>query len=197
MRTVESSTNGTDQVPDGPVTEAARRELATQARRYTVIGLWLIATSVVATIVLMAASWIATGMYVEDLQGADDPTQMLVLLLARGTAFGATGLGTIAALLLFARACMDQSARFRKRWFSAPVFNQAMRLYTESQGEMSSKDVIRLFEAWNAVVDSPFADIRLRNKPQNVSVDMSRGRFFIGEDSTEAAELRDLLGRRP
>lgn len=171
-----------------PISDDERNELAKRARNYSIGGVVLIGTAIAGTIALMVASWIATSRYVEDLQGPHT-TELLILLLARGTAFGATGIGTIVALLLFARACLDQAARFRKRWFSAPVFNEAMELYTRSaDGKMTAKDVIRLFEAWNAVVDSPFAGIRLRSKPQRISIDASRGKVVIGEDGGDDDE---------
>jgi hypothetical protein len=98
---------------DGPVTRAYRDELAGRADRYGRGGMLLIAIAVLLTVALLITTWIATAHYVEDLNNAGDPTEMLVLLLARGTAFGAAGTALIVALLLFARACMDQSARFR------------------------------------------------------------------------------------
>lgn len=176
---------------DGPVTVEYRVALAQKADRYGWGGMVLIAVGILLTVGLMTASWIATSHYVEDLNNAEHATETLVLLLARGTAFGAAGTGLIIAVLLFARACMDQSARFRKRWFSAPVFNEAMRLYlSHPHDEMGTEDVIKLFESWNKTVDSPFANIKLRAKPQNVSINASRGTFFMGEEADSRVQTK-------
>jgi hypothetical protein len=169
---------------DGPVTDEDRRQLAVKADRYARGGMILIGLAVILTIALLTATWIATGRHVRDLDATSHAMEMLVLLLARGTAFGGAGIALIIAVLLFARACLDQSARFRKRWFSAPVFNEAMRLYlARTEGQISTDDVIALFESWNKIVDSPFANIKLRAKPQNVSINASQGRVFIGEQA--------------
>jgi hypothetical protein len=182
---------------DGPISGEYRRELSLKADRYGRAGLALIAVAVICTIALLITTWIATNRYVADLNDADNATETLVLLLARGTAFGAAGTATIVALFLFARACMDQAARFRKRWFSAPVFNEAMQMYlSHAQGTIDTDDVIKLFESWNKVVDSPFANIRMRNKPQNVRIDASRGSLFIGEQAAETVETRTPTQRK-
>ncbi|WP_210491408.1 hypothetical protein [Patulibacter sp. SYSU D01012] len=174
------------------VPEKTLAELSRQADIYSRIGIALVLAGSLASVAFLVASWHATIHHIDALNRAKAHSEMLVLLLARGIAFGSLGVFAITAIFLFARACLDQSARFRKRWFSAPVFNEAMRVYVAQQDHtVSAADVIALFDAWNRAVESPFASMAFKSRRQQASVSLANLHARVGEADKAATQRTD------
>ena len=171
---------------DAGTLEALRRD----ARRYTVGGRWLFITAILIGVALLAVSYHLTGVYVDDLNEASTPQYMLPLLLVRGTLFGGLSVGFLYGIFTVGNAYIDQATRFRKRLYSAHMLNYAFRTFRDDikkDGKVDVDDLVRLFAAWNANVDSAFSRVAFQKRSKNL---IYRGRSHqVGtEDPPERAD---------
>jgi hypothetical protein len=127
-------------------------------------------------LLLVGAYWL-TEVSVTDLQKAEDPPLMLILLLVRGTLFGGLSAGFLYGIFTIGYAYIDQSTRFRKRLYSAHMLNYAFDTFSEEikRGErVKVDDLVRLFYAWNANVDSAFSRVAFQKASKNLVIGSRR-----------------------
>lgn len=156
--------------------------LARDAERYSTRGKWLFRGAVLVGLGLIGVFYHLTGVYVDDLNAAKDPQYMLPLLLLRGTLFGGLSVGFLYGLFTVGNAYIDQSTRFRKRLYSAHMLNYAFRTFSEDikkGGKVDVTDLVRLFEAWNANVDSAFSRVAFQKRSKNLVIGNGNHRFAV------------------
>ncbi len=149
------------------------RALQADAHRYNIAGRTLIGAAVVLGVLLLVASHFVTLLYVHDLNEAEDGTQMLILLLVRGTLFGGLAVGLLYGVFSIANAYIDQATRFRKRLYSAHMLNYAFRQFASKISDSSKVtvgDLVALFSAWNANVDSAFTGVTFQKDSKNLVI---------------------------
>lgn len=149
------------------------RALQADARRYNAVGRVLLAIAVVIGVLLLIGSHFLTVLYVHDLNEANDPTLMLILLLVRGTLFGGLAVGFLYGVFSIANAYVDQATRFRKRLYSAHMLNYAFGQFADKiakKGTVKIADLVALFSAWNANVDSAFTGITFQKESKNLVI---------------------------
>jgi hypothetical protein len=174
------------------------RALQGDAKRYGNAGRLLFGIAILAAGVLLVVSYHLTRIYVDDLRAAhnDDPELMLVLLLVRGTFFGSMSVGFLFGLFSVANAYVDQATRFRKRLYSAHMLNYAFEKFGKGISGVSVGDLVRLFSAWNANVDSAFTRVRFQKDSKNLVVgSKTAGVSVEGEPeppNRSSRELREL-----
>ena len=135
------------------------------------MGRRIFATSIALGVLLLIGAYWLTEVSVADLQNAEDPPLMLVLLLVRGTLFGGLSAGFLYGTFTIGNAYIDQSTRFRKRLYSAHMLNYAFDTFSEEikKGEkVKVDDLVRLFYAWNANVDSAFSRVAFQKASKNL-----------------------------
>jgi len=163
---------------DGETLNALRRD----AKRYTVGGRWLFTIAIAVGIALLAVFYHLTGVYVDDLNNAKDPQFMLPLLLLRGTLFGGLSVGFLYGIFTVGNAYIDQATRFRKRLYSAHMLNYAFRTFRneiKEGGKVNVEDLVRLFAAWNANVDSAFSHVAFQKRSKNLVIEGANQRFAV------------------
>jgi hypothetical protein len=173
---------------DSETLDALRRD----ARRYTVGGRWMFCVAIAVGICLLVFSHFLTVLYVHDLNHAENPEFMLPLLLVRGVLFGGLGVGFLYGIFTVGNAYIDQATRFRKRLYSAHMLNYAFKAFREDikkGGQVDVDDLVRLFEAWNANVDSAFSRVAFQKRSKNL-VFKSGNHHFSTEDPPEDIEGR-------
>ncbi|HWD41014.1 MAG TPA: hypothetical protein VG944_19355 [Fimbriimonas sp.] len=156
--------------------------LVRDAKRYNAGGKWLFLIAVVVGLGLIAVFYHLTAVYVTDLNRAKDPQYMLPLLLLRGTLFGGLSVGFLYGLFTVGNAYVDQSTRFRKRLYSAHMLNYAFRTFRDDikqDGKVNVADLVRLFEAWNANVDSAFSRVAFQKRSKNLVIGNGAHRFAV------------------
>jgi hypothetical protein len=107
---------------------------------------------------------------------------MLVLLLVRGAFFGALSIGLLYGIFTVANAYIDQATRFRKRLYSAHMLNYAFKTFGEEikrGGKVDVNDLVSLFSAWNANVDSAFSRVRFQKESKNLVLGNKNGRGAV------------------
>ncbi|HEY0318745.1 MAG TPA: hypothetical protein VGC49_10705 [Solirubrobacterales bacterium] len=152
------------------------------ASKCTRAGRWFFGIAIVVGIALLAVSYHLTGVYVGDLEKAKDPPLMLVLLLVRGTLFGGLSIGFLYGIFTVGNAYIDQATRFRKRLYSAHMLNYAFATFSEEikTGEkVKVDDVVRLFYAWNANVDSAFSRVAFQKTSKNLVIGNGSRRLAV------------------
>jgi hypothetical protein len=128
-------------------------------------------------LLLLIGAYLLTEVSVADLENAEDPPLMLVLLLVRGTLFGGLSAGFLYGVFTIGNAYIDQSTRFRKRLYSAHMLNYAFDTFSEEikKGEkVKVDDLVRLFYAWNANVDSAFSRVAFQKASKNLVIGSRR-----------------------
>jgi hypothetical protein len=175
--------------PDVPINRRTLQELKHDSERYGARGQWLFAIAILLGAALLAVSYHLTGVYLDDLQRAEDDREMvLILLLVRGTFFGALSVGFLYGVFTVANAYVDQSTRFRKRLYSAHMLNYAFRTFgdtIEKDGKVTVRDLVVLFAAWNENVDSAFSRVRFQRKSPDVSLGSKYGGLFVRDRDRE------------
>lgn len=158
---------------DRPIDQDTLDGLEADAQRYGRIGVWIFAAGLVLGAGLIVASYYLTEISVRDLKesgGHDD--QMLILLLVRGTLFGALSIAYLYGVFTIATAYIDQSTRFRKRLYSAHMMNYVFARFGEQIKDKTVKmrHVVDVFIAWNENVDSAFSSVRFQRQGKDLSV---------------------------
>lgn len=164
--------------PDVPINRRTLQELKHDSVRYGLRGQRLFGIAIVLGCVLLAVSYHLTDVYLEDLEDAKDRELVLILLLVRGTFFGALSVGFLFGMFTVANAYIDQSTRFRKRLYSAHMLNYAFRTFSDSikkDGKVKVGDLVVLFAAWNENVDSAFSRVRFQRKSPDLTVGSKYG----------------------
>jgi hypothetical protein len=172
------------------IDEETFNALRRDARRYTVGGRWLFTIAIVVGIALLAVFYHLTEVYVDDLNQAEDPQYMLPLLLLRGTLFGGLSVGFLYGIFTIGNAYIDQATRFRKRLYSAHMLNYAFRTFRDDikkGGKVDVDDLVRLFSAWNANVDSAFSRVAFQKRSKNLVIKAANQRFAV-EDPPESRD---------
>ncbi|HEX4838039.1 MAG TPA: hypothetical protein VFV03_05900 [Solirubrobacteraceae bacterium] len=160
--------------------EALKRD----AMRYTKGGRAMFAVSVVVGVALLAVSYHLTGVYVDDLNRAKDGQLMLLLLVARSVLWGGLSVGFLYGLFTVGNAYIDQATRFRKRLYSAHMLNYAFKTFSEDikhGGKVEVDDLVRLFAAWNANVDSAFSRVKFQKNSKDFIIGGKNGGFAIAD----------------
>lgn len=155
-----------------PIDAATIKGLERNATRYGYWSAVFFALSVLVGIGLLYVSFRLTSVYVDDVNRAQDPELILVLLLVRSTFFGALSLAFLYGLLTVATAYIDQSTRFRKRLYSAHMVNYAFETFGQEIKEktITMKQIVAVFSAWNENVDSAFSNLRFQKKSKDLMV---------------------------
>lgn len=173
MEGQSNDTPGHSSELDHPIDKKTLDGLERDARIYGRRGVAMFTVGVVLGIGVMIVSYLLTSISIEDLNHAEDPSLMLVLLLVRGTFFGALSVGFLFAVFTIATAYIDQSTRFRKRLYSAHMLNYVFITFTNQikDSTVKMKDVIGVFSAWNENVDSAFSSVRFQREGKDLSFD--------------------------
>jgi len=161
--------------------------LQRDAARYTTGGQWFFVVAVLAGVALLAVTYHLTAVYVADLNHATNGSEMLILLLVRSVTFGGLSIAILFALFTVGNACVDQATRFRKRLYSAHMLNYAFKTFSDEivkGGKVDVNDLVKLFEAWNANVDSAFSRVKFQKKSKNLVVNVKDGIFAMDDDPT-------------
>jgi hypothetical protein len=143
-------------------------------------------------------SYHLTGVYVDDLNDARHPDQMLLLLLVRSVLFGGLGVGFLFGLFTVANAYVDQATRFRKRLYSAHMLNYAFKTFSDEikkGGEVEVDDLVKLFEAWNANVDSAFSRVKFQKRAQSLAISLKDGRLAVEDQTARNGNVGATQGR--
>lgn len=177
---------------DAETLKALERDAVSFGRR----GAWLFAVAVAIGCALIILSWHLTTVYVEDLNTAARPELMLILLLVRGTLFGALCVGFLYGVFTVATAFIDQSTRFRKRLYSAHMLNYAFSRFIEQikTGVVPMRDVVSVFEAWNSTVDSAFSSVKFQKRSKDLSVSGGTTRVDLVDPAKEPSQNSRRLG---
>jgi len=133
-------------------------------------------------VLLILGAYFLTELSVKDLEGAEDPSLMLVLLLVRGTLFGGLSAGFLYGVFTIGNAYIDQSTRFRKRVYSAHMLNYAFDTFSDEikrGGKVDVDDLVRLFYAWNANVDSAFSRVAFQKASKNLVIGSGNHRLAV------------------
>ncbi len=163
--------------PKKAINEGTLKRLKEDARRCSRAGQWFFGIAIAIGIALLAVAYHLTLVYVDDLNGAEDPPLMLILLLVRGTLFGGLSVGFLYGIFTVGNAYIDQATRFRKRLYSAHMLNYAFETFSEEIKEgnkVKVDDVVRLFYAWNANVDSAFSRVAFQRASKNLIIGRDR-----------------------
>lgn len=150
-------------------------------------------------IALVIGAYYLTGLSVEDLQKANDPPFMLILLLVRGTLFGGLSAGFLYGVFTIGNAYIDQSTRFRKRMYSAHMLNYAFDTFSEeikAGDRVKVDDLVRLFYAWNANVDSAFSKVAFQKASKNLVIGSGPNRVAVEDPSPRSEDQRWAPGSR-
>lgn len=170
------------------IDEETLNALRRDARRYTVGGRWLFAIAIAIGVCLLAVVYHLTGVYVDDLNQAQNPQYMLILLLVRGTLFGGLAVGFLYGIFTVGNAYIDQATRFRKRLYSAHMLNYAFRTFRDDikrGSEIDVDDLVCLFAAWNANVDSAFSKVAFQKRSKNLVVQGGKHRLAVEDPKGE------------
>jgi len=171
------------------INEGTLERLEEDASRCTRAGRWFFGIAIVVGIALLAVAYHLTLVYVNDLNEAEDPSLMLVLLLVRGTLFGGLSVGFLYGIFTVGNAYVDQATRFRKRLYSAHMLNYAFETFSEQIKEgdkVKVDDLVRLFYAWNANVDSAFSRVAFQRASKNLV--LGRGRLAVEDPPHSESE---------
>ncbi|HUC08653.1 MAG TPA: hypothetical protein VMR96_11260 [Solirubrobacterales bacterium] len=158
------------------------KRLEDDATRCTRAGRWLFGIAIAVGIALLIVAYHLTGVYVDDLQNAKDPPLMLILLLVRGTLFGGLSVGFLYGIFTVGNAYVDQATRFRKRLYSAHMLNYAFETFGEeikAGNKVKVDDLVRLFYAWNANVDSAFSRVAFQKASKNLVIGNGNQRIAV------------------
>ena len=169
------------------------RRLEMDAIRCTRAGRIFFGVAILIGIALLAISYHLTRVYVNDLEEAKDPPLMLVLLLVRGTLFGGMSVGFLYGIFTVGNAYIDQATRFKKRLYSAHMLNYAFDTFSEhikDSGQVKVDDVVRLFYAWNANVDSAFSRVAFMKSSKNLVIGNGQQRLAVEDPPPERGENR-------
>jgi hypothetical protein len=179
----EDSLEDTTNPIDRQTLEALKRD----SRDYGARGGALFFLTVVIGCALLAASYLITGHFVQELNDAKDAELMLVLLLVRGTLFGALSVAFLYGLFTVATAHIDQSTRFRKRLYSAHMLNYVFREFGNEikNGTVTLRDVVAVFSAWNENVDSAFSGLKFQKKGKDLRIGGPNGRVVTIEEPSD------------
>jgi hypothetical protein len=177
---------------DLPINAATLLELKRDSERYGRRGQWLFGVAILLGCVLLTVSYFLTGAYLQDLNdaAADRKELVLILLLVRGTFFGAMSVGFLFGVFTVANAYIDQATRFRKRFYSAIMLDYAFRTFSESikkGGKVKVGDLVVLFGAWNENVDSAFSRVRFQRKSPDLVVGGKHG--IVVADTTKDEDM--------
>lgn len=158
-------------------------DLEAEALRYSKSGNRLFALGVILGLGVLAVSYYLTVNSIHELNRAEDPSLMLVLLLVRGTFFGALSVGFLFAVFTIATAYIDQATRFRKRLYSAHMLNYVFATFTDQIKDSTVKmdQVVGVFSAWNENVDSAFSSVRFQRDGKDLALDGKRLRVSVQE----------------
>lgn len=176
------------------IDEETLNALRRDAKRYTVGGRWFFTVAILVGIALLAVFYHLTAVYVEDLNNAKDPQFMLPLLLLRGTLFGGLAVGFLYGIFTVGNAYIDQATRFRKRLYSAHMLNYAFRTFRDDikkDGKVDVDDLVRLFAAWNANVDSAFSRVAFQKRSKNLVIRGANQRFAMEDPPESGGEQMD------
>lgn len=177
--------------PAKAINAATLSRLETDAQKCTRAGRWLFGIAIVIGIALIAIAYHLTGVYVDDLERAKDPPLMLVLLLVRGTLFGSLSIGFLYGIFTVGNAYIDQATRFRKRLYSAHMLNYAFETFGQEikDGEkVKVDDLVRLFYAWNATVDSAFSRVAFQRASKNLVIGGAGQRIAVEDPPTQSSQ---------
>jgi hypothetical protein len=155
-------------------------------------GQWIFGIAIALGVLLIVGAYFLTVLSVKDLQGANDPPLMLALLLVRGTLFGGLSAGFLYGVFTIGNAYIDQSTRFRKRVYSAHMLNYAFDTFSDEikrGGKVEVDDLVRLFYAWNANVDSAFSRVAFQKASKNLVIGSGNHRLAV-EDPLHREEGR-------
>lgn len=179
---------------DKAINEQTILSLEDDAARCTKAGNRFFGVAILIGLVLLGIAYQLTIAYVGYMNDADNPELMLVLLLVRGTLFGGLSIGFLYGIFTVGNAYIDQATRFRKRVYSAHMLNYAFDTFSKEikEGEkVKIDDVVRLFYAWNATVDSAFSRVAFQKSSKNLVIGGGNQRLAV-EDP-----LRSHDGRYP
>ncbi len=168
---------------DKPIDEDTLDGLKREARRYGRTGVAIFLIGIVLGAGLIYVSYYLTGISVHDLDTAHHANQMLLLLLVRGTLFGALSVGYLYGVFTIATAYIDQSTRFRKRLYSAHMMNYVFTTFADQIRDRTVKmrHVVNVFVAWNENVDSAFSSVRFQRQGKDLSVGAKTVRLDLKE----------------
>lgn len=171
-----------------PIDDNTMSGLTEDANRYSQRGAVFFVLAVIIGIALLAVAHFITVLYVHDLNDAEKPELMLVLLLVRGAFFGALAIAFLYGLLTVATAYIDQATRFRKRLYSAHMINYAFITFNEEikTGTVTLREVVGVFSAWNENVDSAFSNLRFQKKSKDLKFGGRQFRLAVEEPSKPA-----------
>jgi len=132
---------------------------------------------------VLAISYYLTVNSIDELNDAEDPSHMLVLLLVRGTFFGALSVGFLFAVFTIATAYIDQATRFRKRLYSAHMLNYVFSTFSDQikDSTVQMDQVVGMFSAWNENVDSAFSSVRFQRDGKDLTFDGKRLQMSVQE----------------
>lgn len=157
-------------------------QLEKDAERCARTGHWILGIAIVLGIGLLGGAYVLTEISVEDLKASNEDPAMLALLLVRGTLFGGLSAGFLYGIFTIGNAYIDQSTRFRKRVYSAHMLNYAFDTFSEEikRGEkVEVNDLVHLFYAWNANVDSAFSKVAFQKASKNLVVGRGPHRLAV------------------
>lgn len=169
------------------------RRLEKDAVKCTRAGRVFFGVAILVGIALLAISYHLTVVYVHDLEEAKQPPLMLILLLVRGTLFGGMSVGFLYGIFTVGNAYIDQATRFKKRLYSAHMLNYAFDTFSEhikESGQVKVDDVVRLFYAWNANVDSAFSRVAFMKSSKNLVIGTGQQRLAVEDPPPSHAETR-------
>jgi hypothetical protein len=172
------------------INEETIKRLQEDARAYTTRGQLLFLVAIVVGLGTMAVSYHLTTVDVHELNKADNGSEMLILLLVRGTVFGSLSVGFLFGLFSVANAYIDQATRFRKRLYSAHMLNYAFGAFSDEikkDGKVSLADLVNLFSAWNENVDSAFSRVKFQKKTKDLQFGGANGASMTEPQSRKAA----------
>lgn len=179
--TANKSTRAADD--DRPIDKETLDGLKEDAQRYSRRGMALFCVGVLLGMGVIFLTYHLTSISITDLNEAEDPSLMLVLLLVRGAFFGALSAGFLFAVFTIATAYIDQSTRFRKRLYSAHMLNYVFTTFANQikDSTVKMKDVVGVFSAWNENVDSAFSSVRFQREGKDLSLDAKNLQVAVKE----------------
>lgn len=196
---MDSERNAQDLIAEGEkaINAGTLKLLEKDAERCARAGRRIFGIAIALGIGLLIGAYWLTEVSVADLQGADEPPLMLILLLVRGTLFGGLSAGFLYGIFTIANAYIDQSTRFRKRLYSAHMLNYAFDTFGEEikKGkQVNVDDLVRLFYAWNANVDSAFSRVAFQKASKNLVIGSGGYRIAV-EDPGSAPKAQEANGK--
>lgn len=186
---MDNERNAQDLIAEGEkaINAGTLKALEKDAERCARAGRRIFGIAIVLGILLLGGAYWLTEISVADLQKADEPPLMLVLLLVRGTLFGGLSAGFLYGIFTIGNAYIDQSTRFRKRLYSAHMLNYAFDTFSEEikKGKrVKVDDLVRLFYAWNANVDSAFSRVAFQKASKNLVLGNGPYRIAVEDPPT-------------